>query len=160
MAAAGATTDASSTKKRKQFRTPEVCPTYFYPDNAPLPRTLSDALTPTPRAIAVTESVFPYRIVSINPAWENLFGYSETESCGKTLGCFLQGSEVKQSITENLVQKLKAGQEEADTTLVNYSKCGRRFHDRVRAGPLYNEQNDELTHFVVVVQEVPEKEFF
>jgi PAS domain S-box-containing protein len=122
-------------------------------DDAPLPTTLTDALRPSQRAIVITECQAPFRIWNVNPAWENLCGYSFLESQGKTLGCLLRGQDTDTIAATNLVSKLLQGENEAGTTLVNYDKDGRRFLNRVRVGPLYNQAN-KMTHFVGVLQEV------
>jgi PAS domain S-box-containing protein len=122
-------------------------------DDAPLPTTLTDALRPSQRAIVITECQAPFKIWNVNPAWENLCGYTFLESKDKTLGSLLRGSETDTIAATNLVSKLLQGESEVGTTLVNYHKNGRRFQNRVRVGPLYNQAN-EMTHFVGVLQEV------
>lgn len=64
-----------------------------YLDKEPLPKTMSDALRPSRRAIVITENKTPFNVWNVNPAWEELCGYSFLESRGKTLGSLLQGKE-------------------------------------------------------------------
>ena len=122
-------------------------------DTAPLPQNLSDALRPSRRAIVITENKAPFRIWNVNPAWEELCGYSFLESRGKTLGSLLQGNQTDTIAATNLISKLLQGEEEVGTTLVNYTKEGRRFHNRIRVGPIYDDQH-QVSHFVGVLQEV------
>lgn len=123
-------------------------------DTAPLPATLVDALRPSKsRAIVVTESVKPFRVVDVNACWENLCGYTFCESKGKTLGELLKGPETNAVAATGLIAKLLLGEVEASTTLVNYTKLGRRFENRIRVGPLTDEAGN-VTHFVGLLQEI------
>lgn len=122
-------------------------------DDDPLPKTMSDALAPSRRAIVITENRAPYRIWNVNLAWEELCGYSFLESRGKTLGSLLQGRETDTIAATNLITKLLQGEEEAGTELINYTKEGRRFTNRIRVGPIFDEQH-KMTHFVGVLQEM------
>ena len=121
--------------------------------DAPLPKTLEDALRPTKRAIVITEAERPYRVFDVNSAWEDLCGYSYVESKGKTLGSLLRGPETDPLASTSLITRLIQG-EEAGATLINYTKSGRRFENRVRVGPLQDETSKKVTHFVGVLQEV------
>lgn len=120
----------------------------------PLPRNLAEATLPNdPRAIVITEAEMPFRIVSVNDSWEKLCGYSRKECKGQTLRC-IQGPETnKAAITALMAQLLKG--EEAGTLLTNYSKEGRKFHNRLRVGPLKNDSG-KVTHFIGVLKEVHE----
>ena len=122
-------------------------------DHDPLPKSMSDALRPTRRAIVITENKAPFKIFNVNPAWEKLCGYTFLESRGKTLGSLLKGKETDTIAATNLITKLLQGEEEVGTTLVNYRKDGHAFHNRIRVGPIYNDQH-QVTHFVGVLQEV------
>lgn len=124
-------------------------------DDAPLPRTVQDALRPSRRAIVITETTAPFRVVDVNLAWEQLCGYTFLESKGKTLGSLLKGPETDQLAATSLISKLLQG-EEAGATLTNYAKDGRMFRNRLRAGPLYEDEGDPSTlkYFVGVLQEV------
>jgi PAS domain S-box-containing protein len=130
----------------------DVMKEYSTVDNAPLPKSIEDALRPTRRAIVITEAKKPFRVFDVNRAWEDLCGYSYVECKGKTLGSLLRGPETDQLAATSLIAKLLQG-EEAGTTLVNYTKSGRAFQNRIRVGPLKDE-SDNVTHFVGVLQEV------
>ena len=119
----------------------------------PLPKTFDDAVNRQQhRAIVVTEASSPFRVVDVNKEWEGLCGYSYVESKGKTLGELLQGPETNTSAATALVNKLMQG-EEAGVVLTNYTKSGRRFVNRVRAGPLIDQESGQVTHFVGVLHE-------
>ena len=120
-------------------------------DTEPLPRTLDDALRPSRRAIVITEATAPYRIVDVNDAWVDLCGYTYLESKGKKLGDLLKGPATDTRATTAMMHQLLHG-EEVGTTLVNYTKSGRSFRNRLRAGPLL--EGDRVTHFVGILQEV------
>ena len=120
-------------------------------DTAPLPRTLQDTRLQSNRAIVVTEKVAPFRVVDVNTAWENLCGYTLGESKGKSLGDLLRGPETDQLAATGLISNLLKG-EEAGTVLINYTKDGRRFRNRVRVGPIF--EGNQISHFVGVLQEM------
>eukprot|EP00557_Chaetoceros_sp_GSL56_P004922 CAMPEP_0176492936 /NCGR_PEP_ID=MMETSP0200_2-20121128/9285_1 /TAXON_ID=947934 /ORGANISM="Chaetoceros sp., Strain GSL56" /LENGTH=377 /DNA_ID=CAMNT_0017890573 /DNA_START=251 /DNA_END=1384 /DNA_ORIENTATION=+ len=120
----------------------------------PLPRSLAEAIIPNdPRAIVITEAEMPFRIVSVNDSWEHLCGFSRKECKGMTLGC-IQGPETNKAAVTALMAQLLKG-EEAGTVLTNYSKAGRKFHNRLRVGPLKNDSG-KITHFIGVLKEVHE----
>lgn len=110
-------------------------------------------MQPTNRAVVLTESEPPYRVWNVNCAWQKLCGYSLTEARHLTLGSLLLNSEVDSIKAIDLVEKILRGEQEVEATLVNYKKCGRRFVDHIRIGPIYN-KHGKLTHFVGVVEEV------
>jgi PAS domain S-box-containing protein len=121
-------------------------------DTAPLPRTLADAFRVKSRAVVVTEAVKPFRVADVNLCWEKLCGYTYCEAKGKTLGSLLQGPETDVVSATALIAKLFQG-EEAGTTLINYTKEGRRFVNRIRVGPLMDDVGN-VTHFVGILQEI------
>lgn len=123
---------------------------------APLPRTYARATEKDdPRAIVVTEASKPFRIVSVNSAWEQLCGFSAAECQGKTLEC-LQGPETDYGAISSLMAQLQKG-EESRTVLTNYTKTGRKFQNSLRVGPLVSE-DDKVTHVVGVLREIVEAE--
>lgn len=137
-----------------QAETPSASASAFKLDTAPLPRTLSDALHASSRAIVITETKAPFRIVDVNAAWEGLCGYTFTESHGKTLGELLAGSETNKSAGTALIYPLLQGEPEAGAVLTNYTKGGRKFRNRVRVGPLIDEETGQTSYYVGVLQEV------
>lgn len=123
--------------------------------NSPLPSNMVDLvdIANDPRAIVVTEAAVPFRIVTVNNAWENLCGYSASECRGETLEC-IQGEETDKAAVTALMSQLLKG-EEAGTVLTNYTKQGDKFHNRLRVGPLVND-HDQITHFVGILQKIGE----
>ena len=121
------------------------------PYSEPLPRTIQDALRRSNRAIVITESVEPFRIVNVNKAWEDLCGYAYLEAKDMTLGSLLRGPDTDDSAGNAMFAQLLHGKE-AVTTLTNYTKDYRAFRNRLQVGPLMDGSN--LTHFVGVLQEV------
>jgi PAS domain S-box-containing protein len=120
----------------------------------PLPRTLQDALLPSSEAIVVTETKMPFRVFNVNEAWEGLCGYSNVESKGKSLGTLLGGKETDHCAVTALIHQLFVHGEEATTVLTNYTKDGRKFRNRLSVGPLYDEETNEVSHFVGILKEV------
>lgn len=120
----------------------------------PLPITFDEAkIEDDDRAIVITEAEVPFRIVSVNSAWEGLCGYTNDECQGKTLHC-IQGDDTNQAAVTALMSQLLRG-EEAGTLLTNYRKDGSKFLNRLRVAPLRDEHN-AVTHFVGVLKEVQE----
>jgi PAS domain S-box-containing protein len=140
-----------------RHRTPPTTKKEHVCDNAALPKTLKDVLRMKSRAIVVTETKKPFRVVDVNECWEGLCGYSFSEARGKTLGSLLQGPETNQVAATGLVSHLLAG-EEAGAVLINYTKDGRQFKNRIRVGPIFDEVNGTtITHFVGVLEELKEQ---
>ena len=124
-------------------------------DDEPLPRTLEDALRQKSRATVITEKTMPFAVFNVNRAWENLCGYTNNESKGKSLDTLLQGPETDPVAVTALLNQLLRG-EDATTVLVNYKKSGERFLNRLHVGPLYDD-NGDITHYVGVLQQLAEK---
>ncbi len=120
----------------------------------PLPRTLEDALRPSSQAIVITENKMPFRVYNVNEAWEGLCGFTYVESKGKSLGQLLGGKETDACAVTALIHQLFVHGEEATTVLTNYTKDGRKFRNRLSVGPLYDEETNEVSHFVGVLKEV------
>ena len=122
----------------------------------PLPSSMEEAtIDDDDRAIVITEAQVPFHITSVNSSWEHLCGFTKDECRGKTLNC-IQGEETNQAAVTALMSQLLRG-EEAGTVLVNYRKDGSKFLNRLRVGPLRDDQN-AITHFVGVLKEVKEME--
>jgi len=132
------------------------CTTYpeQHRQSHPLPRTLQDALRPSSEAIVITENKMPFRVYNVNKAWEGLCGFSCVESKGKSLGQLLGGEETDSCAVTALIHQLFVHGEEATTVLTNYTKDGRKFRNRLSVGPLYDEETNEVSHFVGVLKEV------
>jgi PAS domain S-box-containing protein len=107
------------------------------------------------RAMVVTKIESPHRIVDVNDAWIGLCGYTRGESIDRSLGDLLQGQDTEPHALDDFLMKVRNGQT-ATATITNYTKNGRKFVNRVHAGPLKDE-HDVITHFVGVLQEVQDK---
>ena len=123
-------------------------------DTMELPKTLADVKRQKSRAIVVTETCKPFRIVDVNQCWEGLCGYSFSEARGKTLGSLLKGPETNAVAATALIAHLLRGEPEAGTVLTNYTKQGRAFQNRIRVGPLVDATTGVVTHFVGVLEEL------
>lgn len=131
--------------------------TDIFSHEEPLPTTIFDASRiDDDRAIVITEAVNPFRVVSVNPVWEGLCGFTQDECQGKTLS-ILQGTETDQAAITALLNKLLQGEKEVGTVLTNYKKTGDKFVNRLRVGPLLNHFN-EVTHYVGVLEDVSRRE--
>lgn len=118
-----------------------------------LPRTLSDALKSSNHARVITKAVPPFEVVSVNPAWEDLCGYTKEVSVGKTLD-MLQGAETS-DISATLLVSHMVRSEGAGTILVNHKVDGTKFYHRLSVRPLTSDGNaDRITHFLGVAMEV------
>jgi PAS domain S-box-containing protein len=141
-------TAVSSTQRQQQQSTQPI-------DTDPLPRTLQDALRPCKsRSIVITEKYAPFRIVNVNSCWEQLCGYSYIESKGKTLGSLLRGPQTDPLTATTMIAKLLQGEDDVGATLINYKKDGQAFYNRIRAGPLFDEETGDISHFVGLLQEI------
>jgi PAS domain-containing protein len=128
-----------------------------------LPRTLSEALRVVEAPLIITQAQAPFRVWSVNRAWEDLCEYSSAEARNQTVGQLLRGPETDPLATTSLISLLLRG-ETAGATVYNYTKSGRRFLNRLRAGPLVNDLEPEpsmrqantgqVSHFVGILEEV------
>lgn len=121
-----------------------------------LPRSVNDISSPKldddKRAIVVTETKSPFRILLVNSAWEDLCGYNRKECKGRSVGEILQGPETDMSPVTSMIGKLLQG-EEVETLLTNYTKDGRKFCNKVTIGPVKDEMGKTVS-FVGVLREV------
>ena len=53
-----------------------------------------------------------------------------------------------------MIAKLLQGENDVGATLINYKKNGDAFYNRIRAGPIYNEETGDISHFVGLLQEI------
>lgn len=127
-------------------------------DSRPLPRNWVEMDAAVDRAIVVTETHAPFRIVSVNGAWERLCGYTLHQARHQTLGRLLHGPDTDAAIGTGLIAQLlqSAPGDEATVTLTNYTASGDRFRNRVRAGIMEaeNAMGQSERYFVGVLQRV------
>jgi hypothetical protein len=68
----------------------------------------------------------------------------------------LQGQATNQRLLDDLIAGLVQGRE-GQTVVTNYKKSGETFVNHVRAGVIRDAQTHKVTHFVGVLQAIPEK---
>ena len=117
-----------------------------------MPKSLA-SISSDARALVLTESSSPFRIVSVNTSWEKLCGFSQNECRGKTLSC-IQGDRTNLAAIRAAMNDVTKGHEVC-TVLKNYSKEGTMFQNRLRIGPIRNHQGI-VTHYVGLLEEVNE----
>jgi len=116
-----------------------------------IPTTLEDALS-DPRAIVVTALEPPFNVVDVNDAWVGLCGYKREEALNQHLGKLLQGPETNLHTARDMILRLRR-EHSANAVLTNYTKDGRKFKNKVRAGILSDEQGN-AKYFVGVLEEM------
>ncbi|MET0445383.1 MAG: EAL domain-containing protein [Pseudorhodoplanes sp.] len=92
-------------------------------------------------------------IVSVNPAFEAITGYSAAEALGKNCR-YLQGSDRLQPEIDEIRAAL-AERRTCSVTLRNYRRDGTMFRNALRLLPLRDESG-EVTHFVGLIRDVTE----
>ena len=107
------------------------------------------------RAIAITETHPPFKIVDVNKAWVGLCGYSRNEAIGSTLK-LLQGPKTNMHAANDLVSSLLARKKrddgksgEYETVLTNYRSDGKMFKNHIRVG-LLRDDAGKVVNFVGV----------
>ncbi|SEB38569.1 putative bifunctional diguanylate cyclase/phosphodiesterase [Terriglobus roseus] len=118
-------------------------------------RLLEQAISSAPMGISIAEykSVHECPIIYVNPAFEDLTGYSLQEVIGSDCR-FLQGSELMQSGRGEL-QLAIAQHRPAKVVLRNYKKSGRRFFNEVHLSPVFD-QHGNVSHIVGIQNDVTE----
>jgi PAS domain S-box-containing protein len=120
----------------------------------PLPLTFEEAMRDH-RAVVITSADKPFEIVDVNDAWVGLCGFPREEALHGSLN-MLQGQATNQRLLDALMAGLVQGRE-GQTVVTNYKKSGETFVNHVRAGVIRDAQTHKVTHFVGVLQEIPEQ---
>lgn len=118
-----------------------------------LPRKIEDALLSadiSSYAIVITETVSPFLITYVNPAWVKLCGYTSADVVGCSLKC-IQGKNTKPSTIWKISRHLNA-KVDCSARLTNYKKSGETFENLLRIVPLKNEIG-LTTHFYGILEE-------
>lgn len=140
------------------FTHPESDFTYNnYLSDAKRSYTITEALVPSTEARVLTRAIEPFHIEHVNDAWTRLCGFSNEESRGKTLG-MIQGHATDKEAVNDLVSLLREG-ESVDAVLVNYHKLGRKFNNHLSINPVICAKSQEVTHFIGVLKEIPDKKY-
>lgn len=121
----------------------------------PLPKSIAQAMDDK-RAVVVTSTEAPFRIVDVNEVWEGLCGYTREEAKNQEVGLLLQGPETDSNASRSLMVRL-AREEYAETVLTNYDKSGRPFKNLLRVSTLPDE-NGEPEYLIGVLHEIPASE--
>ncbi len=91
-------------------------------------------------------------ILWVNPAFERQTGYKAADVLGKRPGEVLQGPDTDPA-TVAVLRNAVAMQRSCDVEILNYSKTGQTYWQRVRLSPVRDAMGD-LTHFVSVQTDV------
>lgn len=156
------------TKLPRNYTSPQAVYPEKHQNRLPLPTKLNDARYEflgsfhqhSQRAMAITETIPPFKIVDVNKAWVDLCGYSREEAIGSTFKSLLQGPETNLEVAHNLASSLLLDDRQSDRNpefeaiLSNYRSDGRMFRNHVRVGPLKDEITGEITYFVGVFKNV------
>ena len=97
----------------------------------------------------LTQPTMP--LVYVNPAFEQITGYSAQEAVGKSPR-YLWGSDRSQPEVDTLVEALR-NCEEAQVTLRNYRKDGSLFWNELRVAPIFDHRH-QATHYLGVMRDV------
>lgn len=137
-----------------QAKRQSVTSNTYHLDTERLPKTWEEVnAIQNSRAIVVTETERPFRIVHVNRAWEKLCGYAFAEAYGNTFQ-MLQGEETNVSAITSMLSPLLNENQESGTVLTNYTKGKQRFRNRIRVGCIYDDESGSPSHFVGVLQEI------
>lgn len=93
-------------------------------------------------------------VIYVNPAFEEITGYSATEVIG--LNCrFLQCTDVEQPAIKELQAAIKLGKS-CKVVLRNYRKDGTLFWNELSVSPIHDE-NRQLTHFIGIQTDITDR---
>jgi PAS domain S-box-containing protein len=113
------------------------------------------AITSSSSGIVIADMRLPDQpITYVNPAFEQITGYSEAESVGRNCR-FLQGTDRDQEALTQIRAALTEGRE-CQVLLRNYRKDGTLFWNELNLSPVRDEQGI-VTHFVGVQNDVSER---
>ena len=129
-----------------------------------IPRTYQEALPEgecDSRAIIVTESNPPFKVVGVNEPWERLCGYKSEEALGKSMSTLIQGAKTNRAGLKTAMEKLNKGADHVQCSTVNYRKDGSQFNNFLTMGPLYGDNfNDngekETAYFFGILKNIGE----
>jgi PAS domain S-box-containing protein len=114
------------------------------------------ALAATSNGIIITDArLADHPIIYVNPAFEEMTGYSSPEVMGKNCR-FLQGKDTSPAVINQLRLAIQAGIS-CKFVLLNYRKNGSSFWNELSISPIHNEDG-ELTHFVGIQNDISERQ--
>ena len=118
-------------------------------------RVLKRGMDANPHGVLLTHSGGDQELQYVNPAFEQITGYTNDEVVGKNCR-FLQGPDTN---PETILEIRKAVQEkqEIKTVVKNYRKDGSWFWNKLILGPVFDEQN-VCTHFIGIQQDITQQQ--
>ncbi|TVQ08892.1 MAG: response regulator [Leptolyngbya sp. DLM2.Bin27] len=104
------------------------------------------AIAASSNGIVITDASQPDNpITYVNPAFEQITGYTAAEVMGKNCR-FLQGNHIDQPGIHSLRQAVRAGRD-CTVEVINYRKNGESFWNQLSISPIYD-PDGQITHFV------------
>ncbi len=117
-------------------------------------RIQTQAMHASVNAVIITDNQAPDQpIIYVNPAFEQLTGYSSAEVLGKNCR-FLQGS-AQQQPGLDLIRRAIRYQDKITAELLNYRKDGSSFWNELTLAPVLDEQG-KASHYVGMLRDVTE----
>ena len=113
----------------------------------------SQAIDSASQGLVIARNVPGYPIVSANPAFFGITGFSEAEVLGGNLSC-LQGEETDRNVIARMVKAMREGRVFSDV-ITNYRKDGTFFYNQMTIAPVYGSKG-EITHFVGTSHDITE----
>lgn len=118
-------------------------------------RIQSNALNASTNGIAIADASTPdLSLIYVNPAFEKITGYAETELIGRNVR-FLQSDDQDQPELDQIRAALKEGRS-GTATLRNYRKDGSLYWNNLHISPILDE-NGKLTHFLGIINDITER---
>ncbi len=141
-----------NTEANRRKRDLNVTPDGNHPKTS-LPLVWARAVAESSQGIIVVDaSGGKLSTIYVNPAYENITGYSSAELLGKPPGRILHGEDTEQADIDKLRAAI-AAQKPITVTLRNYRKDGRLFWNELTISPVHDAQG-QLTHFFGLVNDV------
>jgi PAS domain S-box-containing protein len=112
------------------------------------------AIASSTNSIVITDARLADRpIVSVNPAFERITGYTAAEVIGKNCRFLQQGDRDQPELT--VLRQAIAAETSCTVILRNYRKDGTLFWNELSVSPIYDEQG-QLTHFLGIQNDITE----
>ena len=118
---------------------------------------LERAISASKNAMTISDVRNQNKLVYVNPAFEEITGYTASEAIGSNYRFFL-GGDREQPELDRLRDAITTG---TDCTVVlrNYRKDGSCFWNELQVAPVYNGQN-QLTHFIGIQTDISDRKAF
>lgn len=115
---------------------------------------LERAIAASKNGVTITDVREDNKLVYVNPAFEQITGYSASEAIGTNCR-FLLGSDREQSELYRLRSAIKAATA-CTVVLRNYRKDGSLFWNELQVSPVHNAQN-QLTHYIGIQTDIGDR---